>query len=263
MRLLLARLAGAVGVLSCCHALAPAIPGPSFGIAHKATWLDPSDPRPPGTWAGKDWPVRQEVEVFNHTCDTADVNSAGTVACAMQHLWTGGSWDGYELTRVRYYVDGEASASVDIPIGMGTGQPFNDDDGPWSAGVAFGKTGQPSGTWNNFAIPFGTTIKVTVELLGASPSHRFWIIVRGRVIGDQFPIPGSASMFLPSSARLRTIETTAVPMQPAQFLTIWNTTADYTAVYLVVLQVISAGGPTFLEGCFRVLDGDGECCCPV
>ena len=32
------------------------------------------------------------------------------------------------------------AASVDLALGMGTGQPYNDADGPWSAGVAFGKT---------------------------------------------------------------------------------------------------------------------------
>ena len=85
-------------------AAALAAPGPSFGIAHKATWLDPADPRPPGSWPGKPWPAHTEVEVFNHSCAC----KGSDCGCAMQHMWTGGSWLGYELSRVRYYVDGEA-----------------------------------------------------------------------------------------------------------------------------------------------------------
>ena len=42
----------------------------------------------------------------------------------MHHLCAGGNWAGYEQTRVRYYVDGEESASVQVPLGLGMGQPF-------------------------------------------------------------------------------------------------------------------------------------------
>jgi hypothetical protein len=187
--------------------------------------VDPSDPRPPGSWPGKSWPAHTEVQVFNHTCSCEA--QAASCGCAMQHMWTGGAWDGYELSRVRYYIDGEAAASVDIPIGMGTGQPYGDDDGPWAAGVAFGKTGKPSGTYNTFAIPFQKTITVTVELLGSKPSNRFWIILRGRTIesGGNVAIPGTATWDLPMTARLRTVETSGGAMVPGQFLTLWNSTA--------------------------------------
>jgi hypothetical protein len=59
------------------------------------------------------------VAVFNHSCGC---RAEPTCVCAMQHMWTGGSWDGYELTRVRYYVDGEVHASVELALGMSTGQ---------------------------------------------------------------------------------------------------------------------------------------------
>lgn len=198
--------------------------------------------------------------MFNHTCKPLQAtNGAQAGGCVMQHMWTGGAWDGYELSRVRYYIDGETVASVDIPIGMGTGQPYGDDDGPWAAGVAFGKTGQPSGTFNTFAIPFQESVTVTVELLGEKPSSRFWIILRGRTInsGGSIAIPGTATWDLPPTARLRTVENTDVALLPGQFLTLWNSTASHTAVYLVVLQVDSATGPTFLEGCFRIVDAKG------
>eukprot|EP01046_Picozoa_sp_COSAG06_P056885 COSAG06_NODE_10909_length_1597_cov_2.017356_2_plen_112_part_00 len=86
----------------------------------------------------------------------------------MQHLWTGGSDTPatlYTQYRVRYYIDGETTASVNIPVGFGAGEPYGDDDGPWSAGAAFGKTGQPSGLFNTFPIPFAKSINITVEIV--------------------------------------------------------------------------------------------------
>merc|ERR1711920_1081852 len=150
--------------------------------------------------------------------------------------------------------------------GIGHGQPYNDDDGPWSAGVAFGKTGQPSGTFNNFAIPFQKSITITVELPGSSPSPSFWIIVRGRTLkypsysenlNSGIALPGTSSWDLPLSARLRTVERSSHTMSPAAFHTLWQSNASHVAVYMVVLQV-EALGNTFLEGCMRVLDKAGN-----
>merc|ERR1711920_1182926 len=106
--------------------------------------------------------------------------------------------------------------------GIGHGQPYNDDDGPWSAGVAFGKTGQPSGTFNNFAIPFQKSITITVELLGPSPSTAFWIIVRGRTVHTDssiggLAVPGTSTWDMPLNARLRTVERTSREMAPGTF----------------------------------------------
>ena len=139
--------------------------GPSFGTAHKGCWTPPSCGGPGATGcACKPFPQAVEVPVFNHTCNQEDGTS--TTICLMQHLWTGGSDTPFQLYgsyRVRYYVDGETTASVNIPVGMGTGEPYMDDSGPWSAGSAFGKTGNPSGTFNNFPVPFNRSINVTVE----------------------------------------------------------------------------------------------------
>ena len=45
----------------------------------------------------------------------------------------------------------------------GAQRSFDKGDGPWSAGASFGKTGQPSGIFNTYPIPFGN-VTVTVEL---------------------------------------------------------------------------------------------------
>lgn len=69
--------------------------------------------------------------MFEHVCTD--------VVCVMQHFWSGGSWEGYQHTRLRYYVDGETTASIDFPLGLGHGSSMIDDDAPWSAGGTFGK----------------------------------------------------------------------------------------------------------------------------
>lgn len=39
--------------------------------------------------------------MFEHSC----TNSSASL-CVMRHFWSGGSWPGYQYTRLRYYVDG-------------------------------------------------------------------------------------------------------------------------------------------------------------
>ena len=154
----------------------------------------------------------------------------------MQHLWTGGSDSPatlYGSYRIRYYVDGEKTPSVNLPIGIGTGEPYGDDDGPWNAGSAFGKTGQPSGTFNTIPVPNGKSINVTDELYqgGApgSPSRGgFWVIVRGRSLSSTdpsalvVPLPGSAGVLLPHTARLRRVVTTNVPVAGGSTQVLFN-----------------------------------------
>ena len=49
----------------------------------------------------------------------------------LTHMWFGGAWPGYEKTRVRVYVDGEPTASIDMELGLGHGQGFADEAAPW------------------------------------------------------------------------------------------------------------------------------------
>jgi hypothetical protein len=176
----------------------------------------------------------------------------------------------------------ETTASVNFPIGLGHGSSMVDDDAPWSAGGTFGKTGQPSGIFNTYAIPF-STIRVTVTLLSTAASTAldstrttdsanvstagttsFWIILRGHTLlstdtnqdvpaNFQFTLPGSG-IALPAAARMRTHENVAVALNPGDYLDIMVSSAAGGTVFMVVLEVDTAGGMTFLEGCFRVTD---------
>jgi hypothetical protein len=95
------------------------------------------------------------------------------------------------------------------------------------AGGVFGKTGQPSGIFNTYVIPFKSSIRITVELSGDAfgkgladaatagapnatngATQRFWIIVRGHMLhtpADEIALPGTG-MTLPPAAKLRTHE---------------------------------------------------------
>ena len=114
-------------------------------------------------------------------------------------MWFGGDFPDYGLTRLRVYVDGETTASIDMELDMGIGVGFQDDAAPW--GIArIGKTGSPSGIYNTYRIPFGSSIRVTAQRApGHDDNPLFWWIIRGSV-GVPVEIGG---MTLPAAARLR------------------------------------------------------------
>lgn len=59
--------------------------------------------------------MEQETVVFEYTVKQSTLETGNM----MRHFWCGGSWAGYEHSRLRYYVDGEVNASVDFPFGLG------------------------------------------------------------------------------------------------------------------------------------------------
>ncbi|HVP49237.1 MAG TPA: hypothetical protein VMT32_21740 [Bryobacteraceae bacterium] len=67
-----------------------------------------------------------EAELFRHT-------GKGFLT----HMWFGGDFRNYGLTRIRVYVDGERQASIDMELMMGHGIGFQDDGahGAWNASV--------------------------------------------------------------------------------------------------------------------------------
>eukprot|EP01060_Flectonema_neradi_P002307 TRINITY_DN1139_c1_g1_i1.p1 TRINITY_DN1139_c1_g1~~TRINITY_DN1139_c1_g1_i1.p1 ORF type:complete len:343 (+),score=69.56 TRINITY_DN1139_c1_g1_i1:43-1029(+) len=133
-----------------------------------------------GTWSesGKAFYLRGESELVNRQCTAEN-------GCSLHHMWFGGGWEGYDFTRLRVFVDGETVPSIDGRFYMIHGMGYLDDNGPWSAGSLFGKTGQPSGIFNTFTIPFTKSIRITAEpyltlTTTTSTPERFWYIFRGK-----------------------------------------------------------------------------------
>eukprot|EP01052_Picozoa_sp_SAG31_P063533 SAG31_NODE_22456_length_525_cov_0.723005_1_plen_124_part_01 len=85
---------------------------------------------------GQGFHCGHEASAFSRSCTAAEA------PCAMQHYWSGGFFPEYGSSLLRYYVDGEAKASVVLPLGLAHGMaPNMDDNAPWSAGNLMGKTG--------------------------------------------------------------------------------------------------------------------------
>ena len=83
-----------------------------------------------------------EATVFSRPC------SAEETPCAMQHFWSGGFFPEYGSSLLRYYVDGETTPSVVLPLALAHGQaPVMDDNAPWSAGSLMGKSGVGYAGW--------------------------------------------------------------------------------------------------------------------
>ena len=83
--------------------------GASFGTAIKGCYVAP------GTSHCKSqlWETRKEIDVFSHECtegpvipasDTPDPEVCSlslSALCVLSHFWAGGSWEGYETSRLR------------------------------------------------------------------------------------------------------------------------------------------------------------------
>jgi len=117
----------------------------------------------------------------------------------LTHMWFGGNFENYGLTRIRVYVDGEETASIDMELMMGHGIGFQDDAAPWGI-ERIGKTGDPSGIFNTYRIPFGKSVRVTGQLAeDLEEKPEFWWIIRGT---ENLPVE-IAGVRLPADARLK------------------------------------------------------------
>lgn len=173
----------------------------------------------------------------------------------LSHFWFGGNFKGVEDTRIRYYIDGGESASIDMDLYMGHGIGFNDNTAPW-ANRYFGKIGKQNGIFNNYRIPFGKSIKVTAQLAeGADPNPRVWWIIRG-VEKGRVSIGG---VELPENARLKLIRMEDIVVDSLKEFDLCDLEGK-GAVYQVAIAAegLGNGGITYLEACMRAYLGGSE-----
>jgi hypothetical protein len=164
----------------------------------------------------------------------------------LTHMWFGGDFPGYEKTRIRVYVDGEDKASIDMELGMSIGVGFADRDAPW--GVArIGKTGQPSGIYNTFRIPFSKSVRVTAELgAGIGGDPLFWWIVRGT---ENLPVQ-LAGVQLPPNTHLRLYKRDDFAVEPLEEFDLCKTQRN-GALLMVAMAARSSANFNFLEAQMR------------
>ncbi|HXJ91690.1 MAG TPA: DUF2961 domain-containing protein [Terriglobia bacterium] len=168
----------------------------------------------------------------------------------LTHMWFGGDWPGYGDTRIRFYVDGEERPSIDMQLFAGHGIGWDDPSAPWGS-QRLGKTGQPSGLYNTYRLPFGKGVRVTGQLAKTvTRPQPFWWIFRGV---ENFPVQ-LGQVQLPDTARLRLQVREDVTLEPFQMHAAGESAAA-GALYQVMLAVQSKNF-SYLEGMVRAyIDG--------
>ncbi len=166
-------------------------------------------------------------------------------AGCLTHMWFGGSWPDYGKTQVRIYVDDEETASIDMELMLGHGIGFQDPAAPW--GVArIGVTGNPSGLYNTYRIPFGKSIRVTAQMApGVEGQPYFWWIIRG---SENLPVE-VGGVHLPDSARLRLYKKVDYKAKRLEEFDLINTSKS-GALYQVTLAA-QGSNFSYLEACVR------------
>jgi hypothetical protein len=114
-------------------------------------------------------------------------------------------WD-WESGMLRIYIDGSSTPTIDItllqlasvPKAADIGDATPQDVAPFSARL-FGKNARTGGVWSTMRIPFGTSIRVTIEQAATCDAEgTYWFIIRG-VEGLGVTL---SELELPASARL-------------------------------------------------------------
>lgn len=171
---------------------------------------------------------------------------------SITHMWFGGNFRNYGLTHIRVYVDDERQASIDMEMMMGHGIGFQDESAPWGV-ERFGKTGQPSGIYDTYRIPFARSVRITAqrgkEEQGDPP---FWWIIRGV---EDLPVQ-LGGVRLPDKARLKLYKVENRTTKPLEEFDIYNGRRS-GALY----QTTIAGKSTnfcFLESCVRAYLGGSK-----
>ena len=171
----------------------------------------------------------------------------------LTHFWFGGNFKDVENTRIRYYVDGEKTPSIDMQLYMGCGIGFNDNDAPWATRWV-GKIGKRNGIFNNYQIPFGKHIKVTAQRSEeADDNPAIWWIIRG-VENGRVHLGGRE---LPASARLKLIRLEDREIQPLKEFDLCKV-KGHGAVFEVAIAAQGLGDPghiSYLEACMRAYLG--------
>ena len=170
----------------------------------------------------------------------------------LTHMWFGGDFRNYGLTRIRVYVDGESRPGIDMEMMMGHGIGFQDEGAPWGV-ERIGKTGQPSGIYNTYRIPFEKSVRVTAERARGgeadAPAPPFWWIVRGT---ENLPVE-LGGVRLPKKARLRLYKVENRLTRPFEEIDMYNG-ARPGALYQVTIAARSTNFG-FLESCVRAYLG--------
>jgi hypothetical protein len=224
-------------------------------------------PPPPLKTFGTGW----SASVFNDTEQTIFEHSVpkGTVG-VMTHFWITGmeqghssdpaatSWfnsNGTDNIIVRYYIDGEANASIGFKPPMAAGVGFSDGNADGDpTGMAhrlIGRAGM-GGWYVNLKIPFGVSVRVTLTKDGLAGPYGWkqdpsFVIVRGC---ENLPVMVGAQT-LPPTTRLRLHKIDGKIFEPLEWVPLLDLPSGRGLVLLVALAA-SSSSYQFWEGCVHM-----------
>lgn len=199
-----------------------------------------SEVMPPGT----------EVTVFEHR--TSAAGAGGPAALTHWQFTANGTFSPWTL---RFYIDGESTASLVFSSWMGGGCTscawglLLDPARPWGI-ERLGKGAAWPGAYNNFQVPFNSSLRLTVE---ADAPCVFFSILRGA----EGVVARAGGMDLPPSARLRVQALEDKRLQPLERVTLLQTAPGRSGVLLFQSLVVKSANANFLEACTRLHTADG------
>ena len=168
------------------------------------------------------------------------------------HMWFGGNFKNYGLTHIRVYVDDENQASIDMEMMMGHGIGFQDESAPWGV-ERIGKTGQPSGIYDTYRIPFGKSVRVTAQRAKDEEGNPpFWWIIRGIT---NVPVE-LAGIRLPDNARLKLYKVENRTAKPLEEFDIYH--GNRSGVLYQTTIAARSTNFCFLESCVRAYLGGSK-----
>ncbi len=203
----------------------------------------------------------------SHRSSEDSFNVDEDVVHAVTLSWFTGelNWPTFSATLIRYYVDGETTASVELTIDELTGAYFNSSDHthmskilPWG-NFRIGRTAIGGGAYSTVAIPFRQSIRITAaaDSTMERPRSFFSKIAGVENYGPvRLPISG---LQLPPTARLRS-QRRIVKLAPAEWATLgfFNRSVFNTSwgTLLYTWQRIQSSSAFCLEGIHEVfIDG--------
>ena len=260
-------------------ALAVAMP---FSAAHKLFGYAEKNGRMPPSNTG-------ELLVFNHSCTTAPC-VVTQVHVPSIYPGSGCPWD-WESGVLRLYIDGEEVPSIVMTLlqlasvgAAGAQGNSHRDISPFAAGHLFGKNAQTGtsiyrcgvsrvparpfacsappvpyalslagGVWTTMRIPFGQSLRVTLQQAAECNSEStYWFIIRG-VEGLGVTL---GEIDLPPAARLGQAVISNTTFAQNAFIPLASASATDDGMLLYTFIDATSADPNYLEGCFHMTFGD-------
>jgi hypothetical protein len=166
----------------------------------------------------------------------------------LTHMWF--AMD--ERVRIRVYVDGEKQPSIDMALDLGHGYSFGGPREPFGND----KMGRYGGQFNNYRIPYGNGIRVTVlpttKTFDRETGRKAWWIIRGT---DNLPVI-VGGIRLPDTARLKLHRLESIETKPLDEFAL----CDVKGAGLLYQVTMAAQGNrqtgdwkdlSYMEGCIR------------